>query len=168
MASRFPLIADSSSNSLKEIPSGDHIVFDAAAGNITTLTDGASIGIDFSDGNNFKVTLAGNRTLSNPTNVVAGQSGFIAVSPPADKFDFAFLAPCPASGLIVHGENNKRVPIEAIHKIVDKISIQKGIKIDVEYIKEANHMFSNHDQELMEIIRKYLNNALDSSEYLEI
>jgi len=95
-------------------------------------------------------------------------SGFIAVSPPADKFDFAFLAPCPASGLIVHGENNKRVPIEAIHKIVDKISIQKGIKIDVEYIKEANHMFSNHDQELMEIIRKYLNNALDSSEYLEI
>ena len=29
-------------------------------------------------------------------------------------------------------------------------------------------MFSNHDQELMEIIRKYLNNALDSSEYLEI
>ena len=29
-------------------------------------------------------------------------------------------------------------------------------------------MFSYHDQELMEIIRKYLNNALDSSEYLEI
>ena len=95
-------------------------------------------------------------------------SGFIAVSPPADKFDFAFLAPCPASGLIVHGENNKRVPIEAIHKIVDKISIQKGIKIDVEYVKEANHMFSNNDQELMEVIRKYLNSALDSSEYLEI
>lgn len=80
MASRFPLIADSSSNSLKEIPAGDHVVFDAAAGNITTLTDGSAIGIDFSDGNNFKVTLAGNRTLSNPTNVVAGQSGFIAVT----------------------------------------------------------------------------------------
>ena len=29
-------------------------------------------------------------------------------------------------------------------------------------------MFSNHDQELMEIIKKYLNNVLDSSEYLEI
>ena len=64
--------------------------------------------------------------------------------------------------------NRKRVPIEAIHKIVDKISIQKGIKIDVEYVKEANHMFSNNDQELMEVIRKYLNSALDSSEYLEI
>ena len=68
--------------------------------------------------------------------------GFIAVSPPADKFDFSFLAPCPASGLIIHGESNKRVPSEVIQKIVDKISIQKGIKIDVEFIKEANHMFS--------------------------
>ena len=29
-------------------------------------------------------------------------------------------------------------------------------------------MFSNNDQELMEVIRKYLNSALDSSEYLEI
>ena len=94
--------------------------------------------------------------------------GFISVSPPADKFDFSFLAPCPASGLIIHGESNKRVPSEVIQKIVDKISIQKGIKIDVEFIKEANHMFSNHDEELMEAIKKYLNNALDSSEYSEI
>ena len=41
-------------------------------------------------------------------------SGFISVSPPADKFDFAFLAPCPASGLIVHGRDNNRVPFENI------------------------------------------------------
>ena len=94
--------------------------------------------------------------------------GFIAVSPPADKFDFSFLAPCPASGLIIHGEDNKRVPIEVIQRLVDKISIQKGIKIDVEFIKEANHMFSNHDQELLTSIQKYLNNVLDSSEYIEL
>ena len=93
--------------------------------------------------------------------------GFIAVSPPADKFDFSFLAPCPASGLIIHGENNKRVPSEIIQRLVDKISIQKGIKIDVELINEANHMFSNHDEELMTSIKKYLNNVLDPSEYSE-
>ena len=29
--------------------------------------------------------------------------GFITISPPADKFDFSFLAPCPASGLsLIH------------------------------------------------------------------
>jgi hypothetical protein len=93
--------------------------------------------------------------------------GFISVSPPADKFDFSFLAPCPASGLIIHGEDNKRVPSEVVQKIVDKISIQKGIKIEVEFIKDANHMFSNHNEELIGSIRKYLNNVLDSSEYKE-
>ena len=63
---------------------------------------------------------------------------------------------------------NKRVPSETIQRLVDKISIQKGIKIEVEFIKDANHMFSHHDQELMDSIKKYLNNALDSSEYIEL
>ena len=30
-------------------------------------------------------------------------SGFISVSPPANMYDFSFLAPCPASGLIING-----------------------------------------------------------------
>ena len=29
--------------------------------------------------------------------------GFISVSPPTNTYDFSFLAPCPASGLILHG-----------------------------------------------------------------
>ena len=91
--------------------------------------------------------------------------GFISVSPPADKFDFSFLAPCPASGLIIHGEHNKRVPHETIQKIVDRLSIQKGVNIELEFIKEANHMFSDHNDELMNAIKKYLNNVLESAEY---
>lgn len=51
-----------------------------AAMEIDTLTDGATITPDFSVGNNFSVTLAGNRTLANPTNLVAGQSGVIFIS----------------------------------------------------------------------------------------
>ena len=46
---------------------------------ITTLTDAASVEIDFALGNNFLVTLAGNRTLAAPTNAVAGQSGTIHI-----------------------------------------------------------------------------------------
>ena len=44
---------------------------------ITTLTDAASITSNFALGNNFLVTLGGNRTLAAPTNAVAGQSGTI-------------------------------------------------------------------------------------------
>lgn len=38
------------------------------------LTDGATIATDCSLGNKFRVTLGGNRTLSNPTNMTDGQS----------------------------------------------------------------------------------------------
>lgn len=51
----------------------------AQRGAITTLTDGATITPDFAVTNNFQVTLAGNRTLTNPTNLVAGQSGAIRI-----------------------------------------------------------------------------------------
>lgn len=44
------------------------------------LSDAASIVIDLALANNFSMTLGGNRTLANPTNGVAGQSGVIVVS----------------------------------------------------------------------------------------
>ena len=55
------------------------VVTGGVRGAITTLTDAATIAIDMDDNNNFKVTLGGNRTLGNPTNVVEGQTGFIEV-----------------------------------------------------------------------------------------
>ena len=55
--------------------------FDAATrGAIGTLTDAATITPDFSAANHFSVTLAGNRTLANPTNIAAGQSGVIFIT----------------------------------------------------------------------------------------
>ena len=44
-----------------------------------TLTDGATITPDFGANQNFTVTLAGNRTLANPTNMVVGQTGSIFI-----------------------------------------------------------------------------------------
>ena len=52
----------------------------AQRGTIVALTDGATITPDFAAGNNFSVTLGGNRTLANPTNLTAGQSGVIVVT----------------------------------------------------------------------------------------
>ena len=49
-------------------------------GEITALTDGATITPDFADSNNFSVTLGGSRTLANPTNLTAGQSGCIWIT----------------------------------------------------------------------------------------
>lgn len=46
-------------------------------GAIVTLLDDVTIAIDMDDGNNFAVTLEGNRTLGDPANLVPGQSGSI-------------------------------------------------------------------------------------------
>ena len=48
-------------------------------GNVVSLTDAASIAYDMDDGVNAAVTLGGNRTLANPTNITVGQSGVIFV-----------------------------------------------------------------------------------------
>lgn len=52
----------------------------AQRGAITALTDGATITPDFAAANNFSVTLGGNRTLANPSNITAGQSGVIVIT----------------------------------------------------------------------------------------
>ena len=49
-------------------------------GEVTALTDGATITPDFADSNNFSVTLGGNRTLANPSNLTAGQAGTIVIT----------------------------------------------------------------------------------------
>ena len=52
----------------------------AQRGTVVALTDAATIAVDLSLGNNFSVTLGGNRTLGDPSNVTAGQSGVIVVT----------------------------------------------------------------------------------------
>ena len=52
----------------------------AAVADIVSLTDGANISVDFNSGQNFHLTLGGNRTLDNPTNCVPGQVGSIFIA----------------------------------------------------------------------------------------
>ena len=35
--------------------------------------------------------------------------GFISIAPPANMYDFSFLAPCPSSGIIIQGEGDEVV-----------------------------------------------------------
>ena len=51
----------------------------ALPGGISTLTDGATITPDFAENSTFTVTLGGNRTMANPTNMVPGQTGSIFI-----------------------------------------------------------------------------------------
>lgn len=52
----------------------------AQRGSISALTDGATITPDFNAANNYSLTIGGARTLANPTNLTAGQSGAIVIT----------------------------------------------------------------------------------------
>ncbi len=52
----------------------------AQRGSVTALTDGATVTADFAAANFFSLTLGGNRTLANPSNIAAGQSGVIVIT----------------------------------------------------------------------------------------
>jgi hypothetical protein len=101
MANRYPLVLNGTT--VQELQSGDDVTglvigtdvqaydadtaktdvaqsFTAAQrGSISTLTDGATITPNFALANNFTVTLGGARTLANPSNLTAGQSGSIFI-----------------------------------------------------------------------------------------
>ena len=65
--------------SLGELSATDSID-QGIAGAITALTDAATITPDLNASNNFSVSLGGNRTLANPSNITAGQSGSIFIT----------------------------------------------------------------------------------------
>lgn len=85
--------------------------------------------------------------------------GFISVAPPANMYDFTFLAPCPTSGLIVQAGRDDVVSEQAVEKFVEKLQQQKGISVDYRLIKDANHFYHGYTDELASHIHEHLNNA---------
>jgi hypothetical protein len=89
--------------------------------------------------------------------------GFIVTAPPAGSLDFTFLAPCPASGLILHGERDDVVPAEAAEKLAKKLAHQKSVKVEYKSIAGADHFFASHMKELTAAIDDYLDRALTAT-----
>ena len=90
-------------------------------------------------------------------------SGFVSVAPPANLYDFSFLAPCPASGLVLLGDKDEVVPPESVDKLVQKLTNQRDITIEYRPIKGANHFFNEHLEELNDRLDDYLDRALPAS-----
>ncbi len=87
-------------------------------------------------------------------------SGFISVSPPASMYDFTFLAPCPASGLVIHGTADDVIPQNSVDKLCAKLSSQKNITIDYRVVDGCDHFYQSHIQDLIVNVDDYLETAL--------
>jgi len=89
--------------------------------------------------------------------------GFVSLSPPASTHDFSFLAPCPASGIILHGTENTQVPHTKVEALFEKVNKQKGVEIDIQLIDGANHFFSTHLDEALGSLNSYLEKTEDGA-----
>lgn len=82
--------------------------------------------------------------------------GFLAISPPANHYDLSFLAPCPASGLIVSGDDDKVASPEDVERALTKVRVQKGEEIERSRINGANHFYQGKRDELIGMSEEYL------------
>ena len=87
---------------------------------------------------------------------------FISVSPQPNLYDFNFLAPCPASGMIIQGKKDELVPIEDTNRLAQKLQSQKNIVVDYEEISGANHFYDNEIHKLNKIVAAYIEKELNS------
>jgi Predicted hydrolase of the alpha/beta superfamily len=81
---------------------------------------------------------------------------FVAISPQPNVYDFSFLSPCPTSGIMIYGKKDELVPTQYINELNQRLSSQKGIKVEFNTIPEANHFFSKADVALIKSLNKYI------------
>ena len=86
--------------------------------------------------------------------------GFVSISPPAGTEDFSFLAPCPSSGLIIHGDKDTHVPLDAVKKLAQKLDGQKNISVNLSIFKDADHFYKDNMDNLSKEVASYLDNSL--------
>lgn len=86
--------------------------------------------------------------------------GFVSVAPPANVYDFTFLAPCPSSGLIVHGADDDLVPESSAAKLAAKLAQQRNIDVQYRTVPGANHFFGAHLDALAQTVDSYLDASL--------
>lgn len=85
--------------------------------------------------------------------------GFIAVSPPANLYDFSFLTPCTVNGSIIQGEKDSIVDWTAVQTLAKKLDNQKGVNVTFDLIPGADHFF--HDR--LDLLGKSIESFLSHS-----
>ena len=87
-------------------------------------------------------------------------TGFVSVAPPANSNDFSFLAPCPASGLILHGGEDSQIPEASVAALADRLSKQRGVRVRYTMFPRAGHAFDNYLKDVGFAVRDYVVDAM--------
>ncbi|MEM7617623.1 MAG: alpha/beta hydrolase [Pseudomonadota bacterium] len=90
--------------------------------------------------------------------------GFVSVSPPVNKYDFSFLSPCSASGLIIQGDQDSIVDEAVVEKFAKRIGKSKAISVDYKLIQGADHFFRDNIEKFCNTIDEYIDRRLSDNQ----
>lgn len=95
---------------------------------------------------------------------------YILVAPPASKYDFNFIVPCSASGLIIQGEKDEITKEQDSARLAEKLSARDGAEIAYQMVPNADHFFKEQMPEFEEAIDNYIKSRLmiDSSKVRKV
>src|SRR5438094_341006 len=85
--------------------------------------------------------------------------GFISIAPPANLYDFSFLAPCPSSGMIVHGDKDGPLP----PLTPEEAALAQSLKRHIAAIAAREHNLDHYDE--LEKVARYIEATLASFGY---
>ena len=95
---------------------------------------------------------------------------YILVAPPASKYDFNFIVPCSASGLVIQGEKDEITKEQDSARLAEKLSARDGAEVLYQMIPNADHFFKEQMPEFEEAIDNYIKSRLmiDSSKVRKV
>jgi alpha/beta superfamily hydrolase len=91
--------------------------------------------------------------------------GFVSVSPPVNMYDFNFLTPCPASGIITQGDLDSVVPNASVQILADKLNKQRGVNVQYSLITGADHYYRTKIDDLSAEVDGYVKDRLAKAVY---
>ncbi|MGL9725730.1 MAG: alpha/beta hydrolase, partial [Wolbachia sp.] len=90
--------------------------------------------------------------------------GFIALFPPATKYDFSFLSPCPVPGLIIQSINDTISEESGVTELAKRLMNSAESKYMEYYmISDTNHFLKDKEEEVIQIIDDYIKLRLSSA-----
>ncbi|MGL9726379.1 MAG: alpha/beta hydrolase, partial [Wolbachia sp.] len=89
---------------------------------------------------------------------------FIALSPPATKYDFSFLSPCPVPGLIIQSINDTISEESDVTELAKRLmNSAKSKYMEYYMINDTNHFLRDKEEEVIQIIDDYIKLRLSSA-----
>ncbi len=78
--------------------------------------------------------------------------GFLFVTPPTNTYDFTFLSPCPASGLIIQGTKDDIVDENGVAMLAEQLATNQLVDVQYRPISRADHFYSKELKALYDTI----------------